>query len=38
MRLDIAYCINDNYIPYALVSLCSVIENNKHHANQQLAF
>lgn len=31
MRLDIAYCINDNYIPYALVSLCSVIENNKHH-------
>lgn len=31
MRLDIAYYINDNYIPYALVSLCSAIENNKGH-------
>ena len=29
--MDIVYCINNKYVPYIEVSICSVFENNKEH-------
>lgn len=29
--MDIVYCINNNYVPYIEVSICSLLENNKEH-------
>lgn len=29
--MNIVYCINNNYVPYVLVSICSLLENNREN-------